>query len=102
MLPIRAAGTVGAAMRRIDYDTEQYQHYARGRALGERQLQTWLEAFAAVLPRARPLTGVDVGSGAGRVIPAPAAPVGPGPRVEPAGRLRGGAAAPAPPPGGGD
>jgi hypothetical protein len=26
-------------MKQIDYDVEQYQHYARGRALSERQLQ---------------------------------------------------------------
>ena len=32
-------------MRRIDYDTEQHQDYARGRALTERQLQTWIGAL---------------------------------------------------------
>jgi hypothetical protein len=29
-------------MRRINYDTEQYQDYARGRALSEQQLKTWI------------------------------------------------------------
>ena len=29
-------------MRRIDYDTEQYQDYARGRALTGPQLEAWL------------------------------------------------------------
>ena len=37
-------------MRRIDYDTEQYQDYARGRALTGPQRQAWIDAFAAVLP----------------------------------------------------
>ena len=47
----------------VDYDAEQYQDYARGRALDARQLQVWIEAFAAVLPERRPLIGLDVGSG---------------------------------------
>jgi hypothetical protein len=46
-------------MRQIDYDVEQYQHYARGRAFTERQLQAWIDGFADVLPRRRPLTGLD-------------------------------------------
>jgi len=29
-------------MRRIDYDTEQHQDYARGRALSEQQMQAWI------------------------------------------------------------
>ena len=53
-------------MRRIDYDTEQYQDYASGRALTEQQLQAWISAFGAVLPERRPLAGLDVGSGTGR------------------------------------
>jgi tRNA G46 methylase TrmB len=59
----------GAAMRRIDYDTEQYQDYARGRALAEQQLQAWVSAFGAVLPERRPLAGLDIGSGTGRFTP---------------------------------
>jgi hypothetical protein len=41
-------------VRRIDYDTEQYQDYARGRALTEQQSRAWISAFAAVLPERRP------------------------------------------------
>jgi hypothetical protein len=60
----------GAVMRQIDYDVEQYRHYARGRALSERQLQIWISGFADRLPRRRPLAGLDVGSGTGRFTPA--------------------------------
>jgi SAM-dependent methyltransferase len=56
-------------MRRIDYDTEQYQDYARGRAL-------------------TPLAGLDVGSGTGRFTPALARAFGPVTGVEPAVRMR--------------
>ncbi|MFC5823298.1 class I SAM-dependent methyltransferase [Nonomuraea insulae] len=75
-------------MRRIDYDTEQYQDYARGRALDERQLQVWISAFEAVLPERRPLTGLDVGSGTGRFTPALARAFGPATGVEPSVRMR--------------
>lgn len=75
-------------MRRIDYDTEQYQDYARGRALTEQQLQTWIGAFAAVLPERRPLKGLDVGSGTGRFTPALADAFGPVTGVEPSVRMR--------------
>lgn len=60
----------GAMMRQIDYDVEQYQHYARGRALTGRQLQAWISAFTGMLPCQRPLRGLDVGSGTGRFTPA--------------------------------
>jgi ubiquinone/menaquinone biosynthesis C-methylase UbiE len=75
-------------MRRIDYDTEQYQDYARGRALTEPQRQAWISAFAAVLPERRPLTGLDVGSGTGRFTPTLAAAFGPVTGVEPSVRMR--------------
>lgn len=75
-------------MRQIDYDTEQYQDYARGRALTEPQLQSWISAFAAVLPERRPLTGLDVGSGTGRFTPALARAFGPVTGVEPSVRMR--------------
>ncbi|MBV9820735.1 MAG: class I SAM-dependent methyltransferase [Actinobacteria bacterium] len=75
-------------MRRIDYDTEQYRDYARGRALGEPQLRAWMEAFEAVLPTRRPLVGLDVGSGTGRFTPALAAAFGPVTGVEPSVRMR--------------
>lgn len=75
-------------MRRVDYDTEQYRDYARGRALDEHQLRTWISAFEAVLPERRPLAGLDVGSGTGRFTPALARTFGPVIGVEPAVRMR--------------
>jgi ubiquinone/menaquinone biosynthesis C-methylase UbiE len=75
-------------MRAIDYDTEQYQDYARGRALAEPQLQAWMSAFAAVLPDRRPLAGLDVGSGTGRFTPALARAFGPVTGIEPSVRMR--------------
>ena len=75
-------------MRRIDYDTEQYQDYARGRALTEQQMRAWISAFAALLPGRRPLAGLDVGSGTGRFTPALADAFGPVTGVEPAVRMR--------------
>jgi SAM-dependent methyltransferase len=75
-------------MRRTDYDTEQYQDYARGRALTEQQLQAWISAFAALLPERRPLAGLDVGSGTGRFAPALAQAFGPVTGVEPSVRMR--------------
>jgi len=75
-------------MRRIDYDTEQYQDYARGRALSEQQLQAWISAFGALLPERRPLAGLDVGSGTGRFTPALARAFGPVTGVEPSVRMR--------------
>jgi ubiquinone/menaquinone biosynthesis C-methylase UbiE len=75
-------------MRAIDYDTEQYRDYARGRALSERQLRVWLDAFAAALPDRRPLAGLDVGSGTGRFTPALAEAFGPVVGVEPSVRMR--------------
>ncbi|WP_330464723.1 class I SAM-dependent methyltransferase [Micromonospora zamorensis] len=75
-------------MRSIDYDTEQHQDYARGRALAQQQLREWIRAFEAVLPDRRPLTGLDVGSGTGRFTPALAEAFGPVTGVEPSVRMR--------------
>ena len=75
-------------MRSINYDTEQYQSYARGRALTRQQLQVWISAFEAVLPERRPLAGLDVGSGTGRFTPALARAFGPVTGVEPSVRMR--------------
>src|SRR5215469_14752910 len=75
-------------MRRIDYDAEQYQDYARGRALTERQLQAWISAFGTLLPERRPLAGLDVGSGTGRFTPALARAFGPVTGIEPSVRMR--------------
>ncbi|MFE7168732.1 class I SAM-dependent methyltransferase [Streptomyces sp. NPDC057616] len=75
-------------MRSIDYDTEQHQDYARGRALTQQQLQVWIGAFAEALPERRPLAGLDVGSGTGRFTPALAGAFGPVVGVEPSDRMR--------------
>jgi ubiquinone/menaquinone biosynthesis C-methylase UbiE len=75
-------------MRRIDYDREQYQDYARGRALSDRQLRAWITAFTALLPSRRPLIGLDLGSGTGRFTPALARAFGPVTGVEPSVRMR--------------
>ena len=74
-------------MTRIDYDTEQFQDYARGRALTEQQLRSWGSAFAAVLPERRPLAGLDVGSGTGRFTPTLARTFGPVTGIEPSVRM---------------
>ena len=75
-------------MRQTDYDTEQFQDYARGRALTEEQMEAWISAFAALLPEGRPLAGLDVGSGTGRFAPALADAFGPVTGVEPSVRMR--------------
>ncbi|MGH3471329.1 MAG: class I SAM-dependent methyltransferase, partial [Nocardioidaceae bacterium] len=78
----------GGAMRPIDYNTEQYPDYARGRALTEPQMHAWISAFEALLPERRPLVGLDVGSGTGRFTPALARVFGPVTGVEPSVRMR--------------
>lgn len=75
-------------MRRIDYDTEQYRDYARGRALTGQQLQVWISAFGDLLPERRPLAGLDIGSGTGRYTPALTRAFGPVTGVEPSVRMR--------------
>ncbi|MGI5524523.1 class I SAM-dependent methyltransferase [Micromonospora sp. CA-259024] len=75
-------------MRSVDYDTEQYQDYARGRALTQQQLGVWINAFEAVLPDRRPLVGLDIGSGTGRFTPALADAFGPVTGIEPSVRMR--------------
>ncbi|MGN6634607.1 MAG: class I SAM-dependent methyltransferase [Oryzihumus sp.] len=75
-------------MTPIDYDAEQYQQYARGRALTEQQMRAWISAFDALLPERRPLVGLDVGSGTGRFTPALARSFGPATGVEPSERMR--------------
>ncbi|GAA2029025.1 hypothetical protein GCM10009839_30480 [Catenulispora yoronensis] len=74
--------------RLADYDTDQFQNYAKGRALTEQQLQTWIDAFRAHLPDQRPLSGLDVGSGTGRYTPALADAFGPVIGVEPSVQMR--------------
>ena len=75
-------------MRRTNYDQEQYQDYARGRALTDAQVAAWTGAFRALLPESRPLVGLDVGSGTGRFAPILADTFGPVTGVEPSIRMR--------------
>jgi ubiquinone/menaquinone biosynthesis C-methylase UbiE len=75
-------------MRQIDYDSEQYRDYARGRALADSQLKAWISAFGKLLPAHRPLVGLDVGSGTGRFTPALARAFGPASGIEPSAQMR--------------
>lgn len=75
-------------MTRIDYDTEHYRDYARGRALSEQQMRVWISAFSALLPERRPLVGLDVGAGTGRFTPALAGAFGPVTGIEPSVQMR--------------
>ena len=75
-------------MRPVDYDVQQYRNYRRGRALSTAQRSTWMEACAARLPEARPLRGLDLGSGTGRYTRALAETFGPVIGVEPSARMR--------------
>jgi ubiquinone/menaquinone biosynthesis C-methylase UbiE len=75
-------------VRPVDYDVTQYQNYQRGRALSPAQRETWIAAYAARLPEARPLRGLDLGSGTGRYTRALAEAFGPVVGVEPSERMR--------------
>lgn len=75
-------------MKQVDYDFQQYQDYARGRAMRPEQMDAWIAAFAARLPDRRPLRGLDLGSGTGRFTPALAEAFGPVTGVEPSARMR--------------
>lgn len=74
--------------RPVDYDVRQYRNYQRGRALTPEQRVSWIEAYAARLPAARPLRGLDLGSGTGRYTRALAEAFGPVVGVEPSARMR--------------
>jgi ubiquinone/menaquinone biosynthesis C-methylase UbiE len=75
-------------MKHVDYNTQQYQSYVRGRALRPAQMAAWISAFARRLPDRRPLDGLDLGSGTGRFTPALAEAFGPVTGVEPAAAMR--------------
>ena len=62
--------------------------YARGRALDARLLETWTALLSDHLPAARPLRGLDLGSGTGRFSPALAEAFGPVTAVEPSAEMR--------------
>lgn len=76
-------------LKPVDYDRQQHQAYAKGRALSPKAITDWMAVFAAQLPSTRPLTVVDLGSGTGRFTPALAESFG-GPvhGVEPSARMR--------------
>jgi ubiquinone/menaquinone biosynthesis C-methylase UbiE len=75
-------------MKPVNYDIQQYQNYARGRAMRPAQMTAWISAVASRLPSRRPLHGLDLGSGTGRFTPALAAAFGPVTGVEPAAKMR--------------
>lgn len=75
-------------MKPVDYDDRQHQHYAQGRAMDPAVLRLWIQAFASRLPSRRPLLGLDLGSGTGRLSPALAETFGPVTGVEPSARMR--------------
>lgn len=73
----------------IDYDQQQYDVYARGRALPPETIDAWMRAFARHAGPHRPLSVLDLGSGTGRFTPALADTFdGPVYGVEPATRMR--------------
>ncbi len=73
----------------VDYDKAQHAAYAKGRALSADAIGRYMSLFAEHLPRRRPLSGIDLGSGTGRFSPALAEAFG-GPvhGVEPSARMR--------------
>ncbi|MBM7788644.1 class I SAM-dependent methyltransferase [Tenggerimyces flavus] len=75
-------------MKPVDYDARQHQNYARGRAMSPATLRSWMDVFALRLPARRPLSGLDLGSGTGRLSPALASTFGPLVGVEPSARMR--------------
>lgn len=80
-------------MKPVDYDARQHRHYAQGRAMDPAVLRLWMQAFASRLPSRRPLVGLDLGSGTGRLSPALAETFGPVTGVEPSARMRSAATA---------
>src|SRR3569833_1926966 len=76
-------------LKPVDYDRVQHGAYARARALQPTEIQDYMDVFARYVPRRRPLTVVDLGSGTGRFPPALAKTFG-GPTygVDPAAAMR--------------
>jgi ubiquinone/menaquinone biosynthesis C-methylase UbiE len=73
----------------IDYDARLHAVYTAGRQLTPEAQHTWMETFARHLPRTRPLTWLDLGSGTGRMTPTLAnAFGGPAHGVEPSDKMR--------------
>jgi ubiquinone/menaquinone biosynthesis C-methylase UbiE len=73
----------------VDYDRHQHTVYAKARAISPVMLARWMDVFAGYLPPERPLSLIDLGSGAGRFTPALADAFG-GPvwGVEPSAKMR--------------
>ncbi|TWD83642.1 ubiquinone/menaquinone biosynthesis C-methylase UbiE [Kribbella amoyensis] len=74
----------------VDYDGRLSSVYAEGRRVSGETVRSWMNAFAGLAPKQRPLGVVDLGSGVGRFTPALAEAFG-GPvyGVEPSARMRG-------------
>lgn len=76
-------------MEKVDYDARLHAVYAAGRQMSPDAREPWMTAFARHLPRTRPLTWLDLGSGTGRMTPALAnAFGGPAHGVEPSDKMR--------------
>ncbi|AKU17098.1 class I SAM-dependent methyltransferase [Luteipulveratus mongoliensis] len=75
-------------MKPVDYDVRMHDTYVRARAMDAAQLAQWIEVFGTRLPSRRPLSGLDLGSGTGRLTPALAQTFGPMVGVEPSDRMR--------------
>jgi hypothetical protein len=63
-------------MEKVDYDARLHSVYTAGRQMSPEALQSWIEAFARHLPETRPLSWLDLGSGAGRMTPSLASAFG--------------------------
>jgi SAM-dependent methyltransferase len=76
-------------VEKVDYDARLHAVYVAGRQMLPAASHTWMEAFARHLPETRPLVGLDLGSGTGRMTPSLASAFGgPAHGVEPSDKMR--------------